>query len=226
VRSIIPSYSWKICFLILSVHNFHHALGGTAGANWLLSKQVFSLSATVILGLSCRLTMFLMGKRISSIGIVFSWKFNFTPRLCILCLPNMRSYIGAWSPGLYSTISGRRQTFLLAEYSTKEISMSPTLSVMKVPLEVPLTQRQPVLQWKCVYWTLFFIKRRSPLDPESSRTQFVLFLTFCQELTLGSGLLVQSEHVFLPFCSKLVLFSSNFFDFDANFFGNRPFLFF
>ncbi len=28
------------------------------------AKQVFSLSALVILGLSCRLTMFLMGKRI------------------------------------------------------------------------------------------------------------------------------------------------------------------
>ena len=41
----------------------------------------------------------------------------------------------------------------------------------------------------------FFIKRRSPLDPESSRTPFVLFLTLCQELTLGSGVLAQSEHV-------------------------------
>jgi hypothetical protein len=100
-------------------------------------KQVFSLSALVILGLSCRLAMFLMGKRILSVVVVFSWKSNFTPRLCILCLPTVRSYIGVWSPRLYSTMSGRRRTFLLAEYSTEEISMSPTLSVMKVPLEVP-----------------------------------------------------------------------------------------
>ncbi len=89
------------------------------------------------LGLSCRLAIFLMGKRILSIVIVLSWKSNFTPRSCILCLPIMRSCIGAWSPGLYPTMSGWRQTFLLAEYSTKKISMSPILSVTKVPLEVP-----------------------------------------------------------------------------------------
>jgi hypothetical protein len=38
VRAILPNYGWNICFLILSVKNFHHALGGAAGANWLLSK--------------------------------------------------------------------------------------------------------------------------------------------------------------------------------------------
>jgi hypothetical protein len=42
----------------------------------------------------------------------------------------------------------------------------------------------------------------------------------------GSGFLAQSEHVFLLFSSKLVQFSSNFFDLDANFFGIRPFLVF
>ncbi len=68
------------------------------------------------------------------------------------------------------------------------------------------------------------MKRRSPLDPESSRTLIVLFLTYSPELTLGSGVLVRSEHVFLPFSSKLVQFSSNFFDFDANFYGIQPFL--
>ncbi len=72
----------------------------------------------------------------------------------------------------------------------------------------------------------FFIKRRSPLDPESSRTLIVIFLTFSPELTLGSGFWARSEHVLLLFSSKLVLFSSNFFDLDANFFGNRPFLVF
>jgi hypothetical protein len=51
-------------------------------------------------------------------------------------------------------------------------------------------------------------------------------LTFRPELTLGSGFLAQSEHVFLLFSSKLVLFSSSFFDLDANFFSKRPFLVF
>ncbi len=70
----------------------------------------------------------------------------------------------------------------------------------------------------------FFMKRRSPLDTESSRTLIVLFLMYSPELTLGSGVLVQSERVFLLFSLKLVQFSSNFFDLDANFFGVRPFL--
>jgi hypothetical protein len=68
------------------------------------------------------------------------------------------------------------------------------------------------------------MKRRSPLDPESSRTLIVLFLTYSPELTLGSGILAQSECVLLLFSSKLVQFSSNFFDLDANFFGIWPFL--
>jgi hypothetical protein len=37
---------------------------------------------------------------------------------------------------------------------------------------------------------------------------------------------VQSERVFLLFSSKLLLFSCNFFNLDAKFFGNRPFLIF
>jgi hypothetical protein len=70
----------------------------------------------------------------------------------------------------------------------------------------------------------FLTKRRSPLDPESSKTLIVLFLTFSPELTLGSGVLAQSGCVFLLFSSKVVQFSSNFFVLDANFFGIRPFL--
>jgi hypothetical protein len=70
----------------------------------------------------------------------------------------------------------------------------------------------------------FFVKRKSPLDPESSRTLIVLFLTYSPELTLGSGVLAQSEHVFLLFNIKLVQFSSNLFNLDANFFGIWPFL--
>jgi hypothetical protein len=52
----------------------------------------------------------------------------------------------------------------------------------------------------------FFMKRRSPLDPESSRTLIVLFLTYSPELTFGSGVLAQSEHVILLFSIKLVQF--------------------
>jgi hypothetical protein len=41
---------------------------------------------------------------------------------------------------------------------------------------------------------------------------------------LGSGVLAQSERVFLLFSIELVQFSSNFFDLGANFFGIWPFL--
>jgi hypothetical protein len=68
------------------------------------------------------------------------------------------------------------------------------------------------------------MKRRSLLDPESSRTLIVLFLTYSPELMLGSGVLAQSEHVFLLFSFKLVQFSSIFFYLDANFFGIWPVL--
>jgi hypothetical protein len=67
--------------------------------------------------------------------------------------------------------------------------------------------------------------RRAPhLDPESSRTLIVLFLTYSPELKLGSGVLVQSECVLLLFSFKVVQFSSNFFNLDANFFGIQLFL--
>ncbi len=68
------------------------------------------------------------------------------------------------------------------------------------------------------------MKMRLPLDPETSRTLIVLFLTNSPELTPGSGTTVQSERIFLLFSIKLVQFSSNFFDLDAKFFGIQPFL--
>ncbi len=124
----------------------------------------------------------------------------------------------------YIVTAGHCRTFLLAEYSTKEILISPTLTVMKVPLEVPHN-------WGTARFTMdmrlldpFFMKRRSTLDTESSRTLIVLFLTFSPELMLGSGVLAQSERVFLLFSSKLVQFSSNYFHLYANFFGTQPFL--
>jgi hypothetical protein len=69
--------------------------------------------------------------------MVFSLKSNTAPISCKGCLPTMRSYIGAVAPASYSTMSGVGWTDLLSEYSTKERVTSPTLFVLKVPLEVP-----------------------------------------------------------------------------------------
>ncbi len=41
---------------------------------------------------------------------------------------------------------------------------------------------------------------------------------------MDQAFLARSEHVFLIFSFKLVQYSSNFFDLDADFFGIRPFL--
>jgi hypothetical protein len=101
------------------------------------ARQVLCLNALVMLGLSCRLTIFLMGKRILSIVMVFSLKSRTAAMPCKLCLPMIRSYIGALASVSYSTISGVRCTDLLVKYSAKEISISPTFLVRKVPLEVP-----------------------------------------------------------------------------------------
>jgi hypothetical protein len=122
------------------------------------AKLELSLSALEMLGLSCRLLIFLMGRRTSSMVMVFSLKSNTAPISCKFCLPMIRSYNGGGLPWGYSTISGRRCTFLLAEYPTKEISTSPTFLVLKVPLEVPMTLEQPYLQRVCTYWILFIRK--------------------------------------------------------------------
>ncbi len=43
MRAILLYYGWKICFLVLGIQNFHHALGSAAGGNWLSSKTgIFS----------------------------------------------------------------------------------------------------------------------------------------------------------------------------------------
>ncbi len=38
MRAILPYYGWKICFFILGIQNFYHALGSAAGTDWLLGK--------------------------------------------------------------------------------------------------------------------------------------------------------------------------------------------
>jgi hypothetical protein len=58
---------------------------------------------------------------------------------------------------------------MLAKYSIKEVSMSLTLSVMKVPLEVPHDRETTCFTTEMHLLDPFFMKRRSPLDPESCR---------------------------------------------------------
>ncbi len=129
------------------------------------AKLELSLSTLEMLGLSCRLLMFLMSKRISSMVMVLSLKSNTAPTSCKVCLPMIRSYNGGGPPLGYSTMSGCRCTFLLAEYSTKESSTSPTYLVLKVPLEVLHDSGTALLTMGMYLLDLYPKKRRSPLDP-------------------------------------------------------------
>ena len=72
--------------------------------SWL--KLVLLFKALEMLGFSCRLLIFFMGKRIPSMVIVFPLESNTTPRLCKVCLPRIKSYAGGAPLWAYSTISG------------------------------------------------------------------------------------------------------------------------
>jgi hypothetical protein len=172
-------------------------------------KLELSLSALEMLGLSCWLLIFLMGKRISSMVMVLSLKSNTAPISCKVCLPMIRSYNGGGHPLEYSTMSGCRCTFFLAEYSTKEVSTSPTFLVLKVLLEVLHDSGTALLTMGVYLLDPFSKKRRSPLDPVSRRTLIVLCLTISLLLVSFGGGSASFRHFFDQF-------RSNFFDLDSN----------
>jgi hypothetical protein len=151
------------------------------------AKLELSLSTLEMLGLSCRLLIFLMGRRISSMVMVLSLKSYTVPISCKVCLPMIRSNSGGGPPLEYSTISGRRCTYLLAEYSTKESSTSPTFLVLKVPLEVLHDSGTALLSMGMYFLDPFSKKRRSPLDPVSKRTLIVLCLAISLLLVSSGG---------------------------------------
>ena len=168
--AIVLDNAWKVCFVILSIQDFHDTLGNIVCTYWLL--QEFCLSALEMLGLSfiCR--------RILSMVMVFSFKSNMAPISCKVCLPMIRLYNGGGPPLGYSTISGRRCTFLFAEYLTKESLTSPTLLVLKVLLEVLHDSGTALFTTGMYLLDPFSKKRRSPLDPVSRRTLIVLFIDY------------------------------------------------
>jgi hypothetical protein len=86
-------------------------------------------------------------------------------------------------------MSGCRCTFLLAKYSIKEISTSPTFLVLKVPLDVLHDSGTALLTTGMYLLDPFSKKRRSPLDPVSRRTLIVLCLTISlSPVSFGGGL--------------------------------------
>ncbi len=151
------------------------------------AKLELCLSTLEMLDVSCRLLMFLMGKRISSMVMVFSLKYNTVPISCIVCLPMIRSYNGYEPPLGYSTISRLMCTFLLAEYSVKEKLTSPIFLVLYVPLEVLHDSWTALLTTGIYLLDPFSKKRRSPLDPVSRRTLIVLCVTTSLSLESSGG---------------------------------------
>ncbi len=122
------------------------------------AKLKLSLSALEMLGLSCRLLIFLMGWRTSSMVMVFSFKSNTASISCKVYLPMIKSYNGCGLPWGYSIIPGHRCTFLLAEYSTKESSTHPPSLFWRCWWKCSMTLEQPFLQRVCTYQILFLRK--------------------------------------------------------------------
>jgi hypothetical protein len=160
------------------------------------AKQEFCLSALEMLGLICRLLIFLMGKRISSMVMVISLKSHMAPISCKVCLPMIRLYDVGMPPWGYSIISRRRCTLLLAEYSTKESLASPTFLVLKVLLEVLYDSRTALFTMGMYLLDPFFKKRRSPLHPVSTRTLIVLLLTKSLPLASSGGCWASFKYAF------------------------------
>ncbi len=90
-------------------------------------------------------------------------------------------------PQGYSTISGHRCTFLLAEYSTKESLTLPTFLVLKVPLGVLHDSGTALLSMGMYLLDPLSKKRRTPLEPVSRRTLIVLWFTNSLSLTSSGG---------------------------------------
>jgi hypothetical protein len=83
-------------------------------------------------------------------------------------IPLPRAFLGfifLGSPGLYSTMSGCKCAFLLLEYSQNDISISPTLFVTKVPLQVPHDCGTALIIAGTSLEAPIFKKRRSTQDP-------------------------------------------------------------
>jgi hypothetical protein len=108
----------------------------------------------------------------------------------------IRSYNGGGSPLEYSTMSGCRCTFLLAEYLTKESSTSPTFLVLKTPLEVFHDSGTALFTMGMYLLDPFFKKRRSPLEPVSRRTLIVLCFAISLVLVSFGGGSASSRPIF------------------------------
>jgi hypothetical protein len=141
--------------------------------------------------------------------MVLSLKYNTMLISCKVCLPMIRLYNSGGPLLEYLMISGRRCTFLLAEYLTKESSTSPTFLVLKVPLEVLHDPGTALLTMGMYLLDPFSKKRRSPLDPVSRRTLIVLCLTISPSLVSFGGRLASFRHF-------LNQFRPNFFNLDSN----------
>jgi hypothetical protein len=83
------------------------------------AKLELSSSALEMLGLSGRLLIFLMGKRISSMVMVLSLNFDRASISCKVCLPMIRSYNGGGPLLEYLTISGHWCTFFICRIFNK-----------------------------------------------------------------------------------------------------------
>ena len=92
-----------LAYLLSRISTMHLVAPHVLTGSW--ARHVLCYSALVMLGFSCSLLIFLMGKRILPMVIV-SLKYNTTLKSCNVCLPKIKLYNGSVPLQAYSTISG------------------------------------------------------------------------------------------------------------------------
>ncbi len=129
------------------------------------AKLELSLSALEMLDLSCRLLIFLMGRRTSSMVMVFSLKSNTALISCKVCLPMIRSYNG-FSFGILHNVWVQVHLFACWIFHKRELNFTHLLSFEGAIGSVPwlwdspyhngyvlirsFFQKKEVPTWSCV----------------------------------------------------------------------------
>ena len=108
----------------------------------------------VTLGLTCRLTISLVGQRILTMVMVFSLKSRTAPISYKVCL-SINQVVQRCLSSLRTPMSGVSFTDLLAEYSVQDVSITPTFLYERCRLKYHTTVRQPSSWQVCTFGILF-----------------------------------------------------------------------
>ncbi len=128
VHAIVLDNAWKVCFVIFSIQDFHHAFGCITCTYWLLGKVRIELKCTGNARFELQIVDVPHGQEDVIDGDALFLKSNMAPISCKVCLPMIRLYNGCGPPLGYSTTSRRRCMW-----------------------KCSMTLEQPYLKWVCTF---------------------------------------------------------------------------